>query len=117
MVPSFGYTQKPEDLVKPLRSETRSCRVCLSSGRLRYMSNHNHNGTGVPFTPTCGLSLNQREKDQSSPGPPVSHCLTWPEASGLPAVVYYHLGVSTPAWTESRVAYTSGGRDKSHCKV
>ena len=28
----------------------------------------------LPFTPTLGLSLNKREKDQSSPGTQVSHC-------------------------------------------
>ena len=29
----------------------------------------------LPFTPTLGLSLNKREKDQSSPGTQVSHFL------------------------------------------
>ena len=28
----------------------------------------------LPFTPTLGLSLNKREKDQSLPGTQVSHC-------------------------------------------
>ena len=51
----------------------------------------------LPFTPTLGLSpLPEREGPELARNPGES-VLTWPEASCLPAVVGYHLRVSTPA--------------------
>ena len=48
------------------------CRVCFSSVRLCYTSNHNQTGQAIIYPKAWAVPTS--EKDQSSPGTQVSHC-------------------------------------------
>ena len=65
------------------------------------------NQTGQATVYSNAIPQQEREGLELARNPGES-LLTWSKASCLPAVVCYHLGVPTPALTESCFEYTSG---------